>query len=277
MGHMRITRLQLRRLIQEAILSEVDIEDVSDVCYAPGSTHVMNTCRIGGDKYFLKFSKEDLFDGFDPSLQVLIEYLAYRIYGLYAGVRIPRVELVYDRSRKRVGLATTPAKGKQALAVGTGPEVIGKTMSQGIYVDIFLANWDAVGTGSGNVFVDPEEGATRIDPGGSLTFRAQGGRKGKAFSRTAGELETMLRTEKGAGYYFKHSDLQVAATEFLRVDWPQINATITRVGEEVSTELERKGMSELLDQWNADVEEIRSILDTRYSKVSDHAEYALDQ
>lgn len=274
---MRVTRSQLRRIIREAILAEVDIEDVSDICYAPGSTHVMKTCRIGGDKYFLKFSKEELFDGFDPSLQVLIEYLAYRIYGLYAGVRIPRVELVYDRSKQRVGLATTPAKGQQALAVGTSPKVIGRTMSQGVYVDVFLANWDVVGTGSGNVFVDPEEGATRIDPGGSLTFRAQGGRKGKAFSGTAGELETMLRGEKGAGYYFKHSDLQLAAAEFLRVDWPQIDATITRVGEEVSAELEQKGMSELLGEWRADVEEIRSILGTRYAKVSDHAEYALDQ
>lgn len=274
---MRITQTQLRRIIREAILSEVDIEEVSDMCYTAGSTHVMKTCRIGGDKYFLKFSDESLFDGFDPSLQVLVEYLAYRIYGLYAGIRIPSVELVYDRAKKRVGLATTPAKGKQALKVGTSPKVIGRMMSQGVYVDVFLANWDVIGTGSGNVFVDPEVGATRIDPGGSLTFRAQGGRKGKSFSDRAGELETMLRSEKGAGLYYKHADLKAAAGEFLRVGWPQIDATITRVADEVSSELEQKGMTGLLGQWEADVEEIRSTLTARHDKVRDHAEYALDQ
>lgn len=247
------------------------------MCYAPGSTHIMKTCKIGGEKYFLKFSDENLFDGFDPSLQVLIEYLAYRIYGLYAGIRIPKVEPVYDRSGQRVGIATTPAPGKQALKVGVDPKFLGKMMSQGVYVDVFLANWDAVGTGSGNVFVDPEVGATRIDPGGSLTFRAQGGRKGQAFSKRAGELETMLRSDKGAGQYFRYSDLRVAAEEFLRVDWSRIDAEISRVQAEVSNELQAKEMESLLGQWEADVEEIRATLSDRYSRVRDHAEFALSQ
>lgn len=274
---MRITESQLRRIIREALLSEVDIEAVGDMCYAPGSTHVMKTCRIGGEKYFLKFSDEDLFDGFDPSLQVLVEYLAYRVYGLYAGIRIPRVELVYDRAKKRVGLATTPALGKQALKVGAPARVIGKAMSQGVYVDVFLSNWDVVGTGSGNVFLDPEVGATRIDPGGSLTFRAQGGRKGKSFSPRAGELETMLKGEQGAGLFFKHSDLKVAAKEFLAVGWEEIDATISRVHQEVAGELEVKGMSQLLGQWDSDVEEIRGTLQQRHVRVRQHAEFILKE
>lgn len=273
---MRLTESQLRRLIREALLSEVDIEEVGDMCYAPGSTHVMKTCRIGGEKYFLKFSDEDLFDGFDPSLQVLVEYLAYRIYGLYAGIRIPQVELVYDRAKKRVGLATTPASGEQALKVGTPAQVIGKAMSQGVYVDIFLSNWDVIGTGSGNVFVDPEQGATRIDPGGSLTFRAQGGRKGKSFSPRAGDLEVMLAGDKGAGLYFRHSDLTVAANEFLAVGWSEIDATISRVHQEVAGQLEEKGMTSLLGQWDSDVEEIRGTLQQRHMRVRQHAEFILE-
>lgn len=259
----------LRRLIR-VLLTEVDIEEVEDICYTAGSTHVMRTCRIGGQKYFLKFSDEDLFDDFDPSLQVLIEYLAYRVYGLYSGVRIPKIELVYDRSKKRVGIATTPAPGKQALSVRYDTKSLARKMSQGVYVDIFLANWDVVGTGSGNVFVD-DKGATRIDPGGALTFRAQGGRKGRAFGPRAGELETMLGPGTGAGLVFRHSDLRVAAEEFLAVPWDRIDAEISAVEGEVTRELESKGMDDLLGQWGEDVRYIRRALESRHREVSEHA------
>jgi hypothetical protein len=255
-------------------LSEVDVEDVENICYTAGSTHVMKTCKIGGQKYFLKFSDEDLFDDVDPSLQVLVEYLAYRIYGLYAGIKIPKVELVYDRSRRQVGIATTPAPGKQALVVGYSPKGLAKKLSQGVYVDIFLANWDVIGTGSGNVFVDPT-GATRIDPGGALTFRAQGGRKGRAFSKRAGELETMLDPDTGAGSVFRHSDLKVAAQEFLGVPWAQVDAEISAVGKEVAGELESKDMEELFRQWSADVRDIRQILKARHLEITEHARMVL--
>jgi len=264
----------LRSVIRDMLLAEVDIEEVEDICYTAGSTHVMRTCRIGGEKYFLKFSDEDLFEDFDPSLQVLIEYLAYRIYGLYAGIKIPKVELVYDRSGGRVGIASTPARGEQALSARYDPKSLAKKLSQGVYVDIFLANWDVCGTGSGKVFVDPE-GATRIDPGGALTFRAQGGRKGRAFGKRAGELETMLDPGSGAGRVFRHADLRVAAREFLGVPWSRIVSEITAVEGDVSAELESKGMDDLLGQWRSDVQDIRQTLKARHLEVKEHAELAL--
>jgi hypothetical protein len=265
----------LRALIREAVLQEIDVSQVEGECYAAGSTHVMKTCKIGGDKYFLKFSNEDMFDGFDPSLQILIEYLAYRIYGLYSGIKIPKPYLVYDAPGKRVGLATTPVKGKMALVVGTDPKLLGKMMSQGVYVDIFLANWDVIGTGSGNVFVD-DGSATRIDPGAAMTFRAQGGRKGAAFGPKAGELSTMLRPGMGAGNVFRYSDLKVAAQEFLAVDWPRIAAEIEAVGDEVTSELKARKMTGLLRQWQADVKEVLEKLETRHAEVADHARHILE-
>ena len=57
-------------------------------------------------------------------------------------------------------------------------------------VDAWLANWDVVGLDADNIVKGPGKTAYRIDPGGSLTFRAQGG--AKAFPATAvDELETM--------------------------------------------------------------------------------------
>lgn len=264
----------LRRVIREMILREADISDVSDMCYTAGSTHLMQTCKIGGNKFFLKFSDEGYFEGTDPSLQILIEYLAYRIYGLFSGITIPRPELVYDSTRRKVGLATTPASGKMALKVGTDPKFLAKMMTQGVYVDVFLANWDVIGTGSGNVFIDDER-ATRIDPGGSLTFRAQGGRKGKAFGPKVGELSTMLKAGSGAGNVYKYADLKVAAKEFMSVSWPEIESEIDKVRNEVSSELERRGMEGLLRQWNDDVNYIKSTLSQRHSEVMDHANYIL--
>ena len=267
----------LRDLVKEVLMSEIDVGDVEDVCYTAGSTHVMKTCRIGGNKYFLKFSEEDLFEeGFHPSLQILIEYLAYRIYGLFSGINIPTPELVYDKKNDRVGLATTPASGKQALKVGMSPKSLGKMMTQGVYVDIFLANWDAVGTGSGNVFVDKDK-LTRIDPGGSLTFRAQGGRKGSKFGPRAGDLDVMLKGDKGAGLYFRHSDLKTAAKEFLAVTWDSILTVIDDVESDISKELKIRGMKNLSTQWRKDVKDIKNILEKRHEVVSDHAKHVLDQ
>ena len=267
-------------LIKKAVrvLNEANIEDLTDICYSPGSTHSMATCRLGGDKYYLKFSEEGLFDEeTDPSLQILIEYLAYRIYSLYSGVKVPRPELVYDKLKQSVGLATSPAKGRPVSV--RDPEVpkLGKLMSQGVYVDVFLANWDVVGTGTANVFMGDDE-ATRIDPGGSLTFRARGGRKGYKFSKKAGELRTMLDpTAGGSGRVFQYSDLTVAAKEFLEVPWNRIEQEINSVGEEVSQELEQRGMTKLSGQWKSDVEQILDILSERHKEVTASANMILKE
>lgn len=260
----------LRKLIKE-VLEEADIEDISDVEFANGSTHVMSTCKIGNDKYYLKFSEPDLFYDVDPSLQILVEYLAYRIYALYSGIKIPKPTLVYDKENKRVGLATTPAAGRHANLYGDDLQELGKKMSQGVYVDIFLANWDVIGMGLGNVFTDKEI-ATRIDPGGSLTFRAQGGKKGSKFGNKVGELNSMLDPSfGGAGRVFKYSDLKIAAKEFLSVDWNKIHSEIENVTQEINSELSKKGMNKLSAEWKIESSQISSILSERYKEVYEHA------
>lgn len=258
-----------RQLLREFIIAELDLKDVKGAKKTPGSTHVLQTYKVGDDKFFLKFSEESLFDEHDPSLQILVEYMAYKIYQLYPGVRTPQVELVYDEDRNRVGLSTSAVKGKMALTSMKASD-LGKRMSAGTLVDIFLANWDVVGMEDGNVIVDDKE-TYRIDPGGALTFRAQGGRKGSKFGNDASELKTMLNPNfGGAGVVLTHADMKTAKREFLSVTWSQIKSTLSTVAKTISNELSKRGMDELNDQWMSDAGEISSKLAKRYVTIQKH-------
>jgi len=230
----------------------------------------------GGKKYFLKFPNENPFATHDVSLQTLVEFLSYSIYSLYTGVTIPEFELVYHKGAQRVGLITSPASGKQMARRVDNIESFAKGLSAGIYVDVLLANWDAAGTG--NSFYDDATGiATRIDPGGALTYRAQGGRKGDKFSEDAPELHSMLSPSYGgSGKVYQYSDLKLAADTFLSVPWGAIESKINTVQEEVSNELNKMHQTGIQSQWIGEVEEIKRKLKARHTKVKEHAESTLN-
>ena len=61
------------------------------------------------------------------------------------------------------------------------------------WVDAYLANWDVAGLEDDNVLWDPQGQPFRVDQGGTLEFRAQGG--SKDFGPVPLEVRTML--EKG--------------------------------------------------------------------------------
>lgn len=245
--------------------------DLRHVCNVAGSSHVLKTCKIGQDKFFLKFSEEDLFDNdTDPNLQVLVEFLAYRLYGLFPGVKIPgAIHLVADPDNKKVGLATQAVSGKHAGTMSS--EKLGKLMSAGVFVDIFLANWDALGVNNSNVIV-ASTGAHRIDPGGAMTFRAQGARKGKQFNSQASELETMMDPGfGGAGTVLQYSDAKEAAKAFLSVSWAQVANRIKETYDQgkqtvVEAGLDPKG-------WLKEIIHITKVLKERHSVVSNHCKF----
>ena len=272
----------LRSIVQHLIreefrrLKEAQFEELSDVCSTSGSTHEMNMCMKGGKKYFLKFPNENPLATHDVSLQTLVEFLSYSIYSLYTGVTIPEFELVYHKGAQRVGLITSPASGKQMARRVDNIESFAKGLSAGIYVDVLLANWDAAGTG--NSFYDDATGiATRIDPGGALTYRAQGSRKGDKFSEDAPELHSMLSPSYGgSGKVYQYSDLKLAADTFLSVPWGAIESKINTVQKEVSKELNNMHQTGIQSQWIDEVEEIKRKLKERHAKVKEHAESTLN-
>jgi hypothetical protein len=248
-------------------IDEITRESIPGVSEVIGSTHELFTFKLEDDEYFLKFSRPELFDAVDPSLQVLVEYLAYRIYGLFPGVSVPsKIHLVTDTSDKRVGLATRRVSGEPSWSVEPGE--LGQMMSAGVFVDIFLANWDVIGMSEDNVLVSGDT-ATRIDPGGALTFRARGGRKGERFSDTPGELETMLDPSRGAGMVFSKSHLKKAAETFSRVGWSQIQQEIRSTHRDVLGEL-RGSFPGLQKEWTKEVNHISGTLKKRHRGVMVH-------
>lgn len=281
---MKLTTNVLRGLILEVLneerkikdLEEAKMEDLTDVCFIVGSTHSIATCKIGEDNYYVKFSDSNQFStASDKSMQIGVEYLAYKIYELYPSNIPEGIHVVSDPSNKRIGLATAEVKGVSGRQVDYRTWV--KSISGGAMVDIFLANWDVANTN--NFIVDQETGlATRVDPGGSLTFRAQGGRKGDSFSRQAGELKTMLDPNKrGAGFLLSAVDMKKACEDFLSVSWEQIAGAIEQARQDVSQELQAAGLSQEVSAWDQECDHIASILESRHSEIVQHCEYALGE
>lgn len=131
-----------------------------------------------GAKWYLKF--------YDNPSMARNEVLAGKLYK-EAGVRVPELALVEDDGK--IGVASKMIAGvKQNVAAVTSGKLPG--VYEGFAADAWLANWDVAGTGFDNLLTDGKE-AVRIDVGGSLIFRAQGGPKGDAFGDTVGEVKTM--------------------------------------------------------------------------------------
>lgn len=77
-------------------------------------------------------------------------------------------------------------------------KAIFKQLQKGFGTDALLANWDTVGLSLDNVIVAKDGTAYRIDVGGALRFRAQGGAKGAAFANNPLELWTLRDGNRNA-------------------------------------------------------------------------------
>lgn len=285
----KLTNNTLKGLILEVInedrqvkqIEEARMEDLTDVCFVAGSTHSLATCKIGEDKYYLKFSDSWAFaNPTDENLQIGVEYLAYKIYQLYPANVPANVEVVSDPQQKRIGLATAEMKGQPGgkLRRTFPAEKWVDSISGGAMVDIFLANWDVKNTD--NFVVDTDTGvASRVDPGGSLTFRAQGGRKGDRFSPQAGELKTMTdpSIRGAAGWLLSQVDVKKAASAFLSVEWSEVQAAIVEAHNDVKRELIEAGVPEQAQAWDSEVREIIDKLRTRHADVKEHCEYVMSE
>jgi len=132
-----------------------------------------------GKKWYIKFpGSED---------QAKSEMLAAKFYDLM-GIGAPKVKLVQKDGK--LGIASAFQEG--LAKVGDGEALGAKAgVKEGFGADAWLANWDVVGLGYDNLLVGPDGKAVRIDPGGALDFRAQGGQKGPAFGNTVPEIHTL--------------------------------------------------------------------------------------
>lgn len=116
------------------------------------------------------------------------EVLAGQLYKA-AGVAVPELRIARFTDG-RVGVASRGVDGfaEDRKLFEAGKRVAGA--QENIAVDAWLGNWDVAGASFDNIGIANGQ-AVRIDVGGSLRYRAQGGLKGKLWSADVAELETL--------------------------------------------------------------------------------------
>ena len=88
-------------------------------------------------------------------------------------------------------------------------------LKEGFAIDAWLANWDVVGLVYDNVITDSEGNPLRVDPGGSLLWRARGLPKGDAFGDQVNELDTFRDpdlNQQSASVFGSMTDEEVRAS-----------------------------------------------------------------
>ena len=114
------------------------------------------------------------------------EVLAGKLYQL-AGVEVPDLAIVDYQGKP--GIASKIIDGLQKDPQGLQAGTVANA-GDNFAIDAWLANWDVVGLEYDNLLVKANR-AIRVDTGGALRYRAQGGLKGDAFGPTVGELDSL--------------------------------------------------------------------------------------
>lgn len=105
--------------------------------------------------------------------------------------------------------------------------------ASGFAVDAWLGNWDVVGMEFDNLQVGPDGKAVRIDAGGSLEYRAQGGKK--AFGDQVVEIDSLrdAKINKQSAAVFGKlttADLTASVSKVLGVSDAKIHAIVYAFG-----------------------------------------------
>lgn len=170
--------------VAAALIPEYDPSQLTFGKSAGGSNGARIAHHKDGSKWLVK-----AYQGNED--RVATELLANAVYR-ELGARVPRAGFIKLHNGKRA-LAYPLLEGKPKPHVfrkGRPNEEVGKHFM----ADALLANWDVAGMDDDNILWDPAGQPFRVDQGGTLEFRAMGGRKG--FGDVPYEVTTMLR--KGA-------------------------------------------------------------------------------
>jgi len=149
------------------------------------------------------------------------EVLAARLYEA-AGVSVPEVALGVMDGRHGVASRIIDGLGvdREALIAG---EVEG--VAEGFAADAWLGNWDVVGLEYDNLLVS-EGRAFRIDTGGALRYRAQGGLKNDLYDGAWGPDVSELESLRGLDPNVENSE---AASVFKNISEAEIVSGIDKI------------------------------------------------
>ena len=146
------------------------------------NTHitVLDGQKTAPEKFYVKKAKSATH-GYN-------EMLANALYE-EAGVYVPEVS--YNPVNGQIFSKIVDGKMDASSHIDGGDEEWLDKVREDFVVDAWLANWDVFGLTNDNILTTPEGTPVRIDAGGALLFRAQGGPKGNQFGGTVGELQTL--------------------------------------------------------------------------------------
>lgn len=165
------------------------------------------------------------------------EVLAAKLYEA-AGIEVPDLHLV-SVEKGRVSIASRIVDGitenKAAVTRGT---LTGQ--NDGFAVDAWLANWDVTGLGFDNLVVKGSR-AIRVDVGGSLRYRAQGGMKGAAFGDVVDEIDSLrdaaTNPQSAAAFAkVKKADIEAGVSRIAAVSDDDITRMVNDWGPRDATE-----------------------------------------
>lgn len=178
------------------------------------------------------------------------EVLAAKLYGA-AGIAGQDAMLVTKDGK--LGIASKWQEVKKADTPAALAKVDG--VASGFAADAWLGNWDVVGLGYDNLQVDAATGkAVRVDAGGSLEYRAQGGKK--SFGNVVTELDSLRdkAINPQAAKVFGHlsnADITAGVAKVLKVSDAQIHALVNTYGP--GTAADKKALAETLIARKADL------------------------
>jgi ADP-ribose pyrophosphatase YjhB (NUDIX family) len=162
-----------------------DIENWTKVGPKKGSNEGGTFRDQSGNDYYVKEPRS--------TLHAQNEALAA---ALYKELQVPAVEVFLGEKNGELRTVSPIVESTGVLGYNPERSVIEK-LQEGFAVDAWLANWDIAGLTFDNVIIDKDGNPIRVDPGGTLMWRAQGEPKGKMFGDVVGEIDT-LRSESKA-------------------------------------------------------------------------------
>ena len=163
----------------------------------PGGIHVDNA---SGKKYYVKYPVEN---GKPASNVIKNEFMAAVLYR-ELGVSMPEPRLVGNDAGEIVGIASEMLPNSKMITpkeFAALPDDVQIEFSRHALIDMYLGNWDVVGNAPNfNLMLLPNGHVARIDPGGALVYRAQGGLKDlTSMNNDVAELKTMLDPKNTSG------------------------------------------------------------------------------
>tara|TARA_R100001591_G_scaffold16777_1_gene23150 strand:- start:6385 stop:9909 length:3525 start_codon:yes stop_codon:yes gene_type:complete len=184
-----------------------------------------------GQQFYVKYPKD-----IDSAKN---EFLAATLYRMF-GVAFPEPKLVGNSNGEIVGIASKVIPGAKVITpddFAKLPPEVKEKFADDLIIDMFMGNWDVVGNAPNfNIMQMPNGSVIRIDPGGALIFRAQGGTK-KINEMAIDEIKSMLDPKKNPTTFkvFQATGMtpdaflskaQAAAARIFETDQSEINAII---------------------------------------------------